>query len=172
MVWPVPVSGHQEGVMLQRLSGALRRCTEIAIMVLMGFLVVIVVASVLFRYILFAPLSWSEEVGRYLMIWLGFLAASIAIRQGLHVGVEVVVQWVRPEISTRLRGLARGATIGFLLIVMGYGFFLVTNLWEQWSPVMGIRMTWPYLAIPVGSLLMLIQMVTPSNQETKTEAAG
>jgi TRAP-type C4-dicarboxylate transport system permease small subunit len=158
--------------MLQRLSGVLRRCTEIAIMVLMAFLVVVVVASVLFRYVLLSPLSWSEEVGRYVMIWLGFLAASIAIRQGLHVGVEFVVQWVPARTAVWLQGLARAATAGFLLIVMGYGFFLVTNLWEQWSPVMGIRMTWPYLAIPVGSLLMLIQMLTPSSRETKAEAAG
>lgn len=155
--------------MLQRLSGVLRRFTEITIMVLMAFLVVVVVASVFFRYILLSPLSWSEEVGRYVMIWLGFLAASIALRQGLHVGVEFVVQSVRPHTAVWLRGLARAATAGFLLIVMGYGFFLVTNLWEQWSPVMGIRMTWPYLAIPVGSLLMLIQMATPSTT-TQTKA--
>jgi TRAP-type C4-dicarboxylate transport system permease small subunit len=154
--------------MLQRLSGVLRRCTEIAIMVLMAFLVVVVVASVLFRYVLLSPISWSEEVGRYVMIWLGFLAASIALRQGLHVGVDFVVQSVQPGVAAWLRGLARAATVGFLLIVMGYGFFLVTNLWDQWSPVMGIRMTWPYLAIPVGSLLMLIQMATPSTtSETK-----
>jgi len=158
--------------MLQRLSGVLRRCTEIAVMALMAFLVVVVVLSVIFRYILISPLTWSEEVGRYVMIWVGFLAASIAMREGLHVGVDFVVQWVRPATAVWLRGLARAATAGFLLIVMGYGFFLVTNLWDQWSPVMGIRMTWPYLAIPVGSLLMLIQMVTPSSQETKTEAAG
>jgi TRAP-type C4-dicarboxylate transport system permease small subunit len=158
--------------MLQQLSGVLRRCTETAIMVLMAFLVVVVVASVVFRYILLSPLSWSEEVGRYVMIWLGFLAASIAMRQGLHVGVDFVVQWVRPGVAAWLRGLARGATAGFLLIVMGYGFFLVTNLWDQWSPVMGIRMTWPYLAIPVGSLLMLIQMATPSSQKTDNEVVG
>lgn len=157
--------------MLQRLSGALRRCTEIVIMVLMGFLVVIVVASVLFRYVLLSPLTWSEEVGRYVMIWVGFLAASIAVRQGLHVGVDFVVQWVRPGIATWLRGLARGATIVFLLIVTGYGFVLVTNLWEQWSPVMDIRMTWPYLAIPIGGLLMLIQLVTPSNPKGDAEPA-
>ena len=162
MAWPAPVSGHREEAMLQRLSGILRRCTEISIMVLMAFLVVVVVASVLFRYILLAPLSWSEEVGRYVMIWLGFLAASIGLRQGLHVGVDFVVQSVGPATAVWLRRMARAATAGFLLIVMGYGFFLVTNLWEQWSPVMGIRMTWPYLAIPVGSLLMLIQMATPS----------
>ena len=158
--------------MLQRLSGVLRRYTEIAIMVLMAFLVVVVVLSVIFRYILLSPLTWSEEVGRYVMIWVGFLAASIAMREGLHVSVEFLLHWVTLGIAVWLRRLARGAMGGFLLIVMGYGFFLVTNLWEQWSPVMGIRMTWPYLAIPVGSLLMLIQVVTPSSQETKPEAAG
>ncbi len=50
----------------------------------------------------------------------------------------------------------------FLLIAMIYGFVLVANLWDQLSPVLEIRMTWPYLAIPVGSLLMLIQLATPA----------
>lgn len=148
--------------MLQRVSDLLRRGTEVVVMVLMAVLVVIVVASVFFRYILLSPLTWSEEVGRYMMIWLGFLAASIAVRQGLHVGVDFVVQSVRPGLAAWLRRLARGATAVFLLIVMGYGFVLVVSLWEQWSPVLIIRMTWPYLAIPVGSLLMLIQLATPS----------
>ena len=156
--------------MLQRVSDLLRRGTELIVMVLMAILVVIVVASVVFRYVLNSPLEWSEEVGRYLMIWLGFLAASIAVRQGLHVGVDFVVQLAGPRGAVWLRGLARAATAIFLLIVMGYGFVLITALWTQWSPVLNIRMTWPYLAIPVGSLLMLIQLATPSPAtETKTE---
>jgi TRAP-type C4-dicarboxylate transport system permease small subunit len=51
---------------------------------------------------------------------------------------------------------------------MVYGFYLVPNLWDQWSPVLEIRMTWPYLAIPVGSLLMLVQFLTP-RPSTRTE---
>jgi TRAP-type C4-dicarboxylate transport system permease small subunit len=128
--------------------------------------VVIVVASVVFRYILISPLTWSEEVGRYLMIWLGFLAASIAVRDGLHVGVDFVVQWSPPALAVWLRRLARAALSVFLLIVTGYGFILVSNLWEQWSPVLNVRMTWPYLAIPVGSLLMLVQLFMPARSNS------
>jgi TRAP-type C4-dicarboxylate transport system permease small subunit len=157
--------------MLERLGGYLRRVTEAIIMVLMALLVVVVVVSVFCRYILLWPITWSEEVGRYVMIWLGFLAASIAVRQGLHVGVDFVVQWARPGTAVWLKRLARAATAGFLLVVTVYGFILVTDLWSQYSPVMDIRMTWPYLAIPVGSLLMLLQMLTPTSQETNTEAA-
>jgi TRAP-type C4-dicarboxylate transport system permease small subunit len=85
--------------MLHGVVGALRRGTEVAVMVLMGFLVVVVVASVLFRYVFLSPITWSEEVGRYVMIWMGFLAASIAVRRGLHVGVDFVVHWVRPGVA-------------------------------------------------------------------------
>jgi TRAP-type C4-dicarboxylate transport system permease small subunit len=159
--------------MLQRVGDGLRRATEYVVMGLMAILVTIVVASVVFRYLLLAPLGWSEEVGRYLMIWLGFLAASIAARQGLHVGVDFAVQLAPPGLRRWLTRLARAATMGFLLIVMVYGFVLVTNLWEQWSPVLLIRMTWPYLAIPVGSLLMLIQLAIPATRDdTTAEVTG
>jgi TRAP-type C4-dicarboxylate transport system permease small subunit len=156
--------------MLQRVSGILRQCTEKVIMLLMAFLVVVVVASVFYRYVLLSPLTWSDEAGRYVMIWLGFLAASIASRQGLHVGVDFLVQWVPTGVAVWLTRLARAATAGFLLVVMIYGLVLVTNLWEQYSPVMDIRMTWPYLAIPVGSFLMLIQLLTPADREDRAEA--
>ena len=151
--------------MFQRVVGALRRAREVLVMVLMAILVVVVVASVVFRYVLLAPLSWSEEVGRYLMIWVGFLAASIAIQQGMHVGIDFVVTWVRPEVAAWLRRVSRGLTALFLIIVTAYGFVLVINLWDQWSPVLQVRMTWPYLAIPVGCLLMLLELVVPSERE-------
>jgi TRAP-type C4-dicarboxylate transport system permease small subunit len=78
------------------------------------------------------------------------------------VGVQFVVNWVPPRLAAWFRGLALASVAGFLLIVMVYGFYLVANLWDQLSPVMEIRMTWPYLAIPMGSLLMLIQLATPA----------
>jgi TRAP-type C4-dicarboxylate transport system permease small subunit len=76
-----------------------------------------------------------------------------------------VVHWVRPAAAAWLRRLARGLTAVFLLIVTAYGFILVISLWDQWSPVLQFRMTWPYLAIPVGCLLMLIELAVPSSRE-------
>jgi TRAP-type C4-dicarboxylate transport system permease small subunit len=133
----------------------------------MSILVVIVVAGVFFRYVLGSSIPWSEEIGRYLMIWLGFLGASLALREGSHVGVELVRNWLPPRVATWLGGVARGAVAGFLFIATYYGVTLVANLWDQVSPVAGIRMTWPYLAIPVGSLLMLIQLATPAKTEAR-----
>jgi len=151
--------------MLQRAVNGVRRARELVVMALMAVLVVVVVASVVFRYVLLSPLEWSEEVGRYLMIWVGFLAASIAVQQGMHVGIDFLVTWARPEVAAWMRRVARGLTAVFLLIVTAYGFVLVVSLWDQWSPVLQFRMTWPYLAIPVGCLLMLLELVVPSARE-------
>ncbi len=151
--------------MFQRVVDALRQAREVVVMVLMAILVVVVVTSVFYRYVLVSPLTLSEEVGRYLMIWVGFLAASIGIQQGMHVGIDFVFQWVRPGTAVWLRRVARALTAVFLLIVTVYGFMHVVNLWDQWSPVLQFRMTWPYLAIPVGSLLMLLELVVPSARE-------
>jgi TRAP-type C4-dicarboxylate transport system permease small subunit len=151
--------------MLQQAVGGLRRVRELVVMALMAVLVVVVVASVVFRYVLLAPLAWSEEVGRYLMIWVGFLAASIAVQQGMHVGIDYLVSAVPQGVAAWLRRAARLLTGVLLVIVTGYGFMLAASLWDQWSPVLQFRMTWPYLAIPVGGLLMLIELVLPSRRE-------
>ncbi len=151
--------------MLQRVVGGLRQAREFLVMALMAVLVVEVVAAVVFRYVLLSPLTWSEEVGRYLMIWVGFLAASIAIQQGMHVGIDFIVQYVGRATAAWLRRIARGLTALFLLIVTVYGFMLAASVWDQWSPVLEFRMTWPYLAIPVGSLLMLLELAVPSQRE-------
>jgi TRAP-type C4-dicarboxylate transport system permease small subunit len=158
---PRIASAIWEETMIQQVSATLKRSTELVMMVMMAFLVVVVVASVIFRYVLSAPLSWSEEVSRYVMIWMGFLGASLALREGLHANVDFVVAHSPAWIATWLNRVARAGTATFILIVMVYGFYLVANLWDQWSPVLEIRMTWPYMAIPVGSLLMLVQLVTP-----------
>jgi TRAP-type C4-dicarboxylate transport system permease small subunit len=84
--------------------------------------------------------------------------------------VELVMQWLPSRLATWLSGLGRGLVAGFLLVVIAYGISLVTGLWDQVSPVAGVRMTWPYLAIPVGSLLMLIQLATPAKAKTLSRA--
>ncbi|MBS3918195.1 MAG: TRAP transporter small permease subunit [Deltaproteobacteria bacterium] len=59
--------------------------------IITGAMTVSVLLGVLFRYVLKAPLPWSEEMARYLMIWGVSLGASIAFREGSHVGITILV---------------------------------------------------------------------------------
>jgi len=115
-----------------------------------GAMTTSVLLGVLFRYVLKAPLPWSEEMARYLMVWGASLGASIAFREGSHVGVTILKERLNEKIQKAVVILTQMAIMGFMVTLSVYGFILVYKVMEQSSPAMEIPMAWPYLAIPIG----------------------
>jgi C4-dicarboxylate transporter DctQ subunit len=115
--------------------------------------------QVIARYIFQRPPSWSEELARYLFIWLVFIAASVGFRRGVHLGVDFFV-------SLLPSGLRKATTIGTYVFL---SFLLAATAWVgidmtqmvnfQLSPAMRMPMSWVYAAIPVGAFLMLIEVM-------------
>ena len=67
------------------------RVTKFMIGIMMVMMITIVLFGVLNRFIFKIPLSWTEEVSRYLMIWVSMLGAAVAVRAGTHVGVSLFI---------------------------------------------------------------------------------
>lgn len=122
-----------------------------------GAMTASVLLGVLFRYVLKAPLPWSEEIARYLMVWGVSLAASIAFREGLHVGVTILIDRLNRIFSKILIRFAQIIVIAFMATISIYGFILVSKIKGQTSPAMEIPMAWPYVAIPVGCCLIFLE---------------
>ncbi len=118
-----------------------------------------VLLGVFFRYILKSPLPWSEELARYLMIWGASLGASVAFREGSHVGVTVIMDRFHGKMGVALTRVAQTVIVVFMGIVVVEGFVLITKLRGQTSTAMEIPMPWAYSAIPVGCLLILLETV-------------
>jgi len=135
----------------------MRRLMVPVIFLLAGAMFLVVFAQVFFRYVLSQPLPWSEELARYLMIWVACLAASEAYARGSHVGVTLLVDAVRPSFR-KIVILAIHLIVCVLMGVIVYqGFALSLMQGDQLSPAMEIPMTWPYMAVPVGASLIFIQ---------------
>lgn len=142
-------------VIIDRLNAVIRFCV--------GSLVALMLSDVslgiFYRYIVGSALVWTEELARYLMVWAGFLAASIALREGLHVSFDVLVQ----RLSGRwARAAKAGATFGvllFLVITAIQGYRLMRSVSGQRSPVLGISMALAYGAIPTSAVLMVIELL-------------
>lgn len=129
------------------------------IILLMGALVAVTSYQVFSRYVLNQPLTWSEELSRYMFVWIVFLAAWAAFKEGRHLGMDIL--------SMRLPKLWRlYAGILVDLVVLG---FLITVLWIapailsvtslQASAVLKIPMNYVYLAFPAASALMTIEIL-------------
>ncbi|NWF93836.1 MAG: TRAP transporter small permease [Syntrophaceae bacterium] len=124
-----------------------------------GAMTGIVLLGVLFRYILRAPLPWSEELARYLMVWGASLGASVAYREGAHIAITILVDKFHGMTGRVITSITQIIVIVFMTIIVFKGFVLVFELSGQTSPAMEIPMAWPYLAIPVGCLFILFEAV-------------
>jgi len=142
--------------LLVPVSSKLRSWTRPVVFVLSGVMFLVVLAQVIFRYILEHPLPWSEELARYLMIWTACLAAADAYAKGAHVGVTLVTGAVKPEIR-RWMFLGVHLSVAVLMgVVCFQGTKLALLLGDQRSPAMGLPMSWAYLAVPVGAAVTVL----------------
>ena len=126
-------------------------------------MVVIVFAQVLFRYVFEHPLAWSEELARYLFVWATFLGASVAFYDNTNINVSLFVESLK---SPRAQGvvmlLADLACMSFLGMYVLEGGKATMRIFElgQFSPSMEwLPIGWTYLAIPLGSFFMLLNVL-------------
>ncbi len=123
----------------------------------LGFSMALLVAVQVFcRYILNQSLFWSEELARYMLVWLTFLGASAAYYKGAHPGVDVLYNRLSPtlrRISTILIHLS-ALTLFTVMVVYGYRFAHFVRL--QTTPALQLP-KWIVLGIiPLsGAILML-----------------
>lgn len=117
-------------------------------------LALLVCLQVAGRYLLAAAPAWTEELARYLQVWLVFLAAPVCLDRGMHLAVD----YLTPRLSGRRRRLARRAVFalvgGWSIAVAVLGVRLLGVAALQTSPALGISMVWPYLAVPFGGALL------------------
>ncbi len=119
---------------------------------------VVVLMQVFFRFVIYMPFPWSEEIARYLMIWMGMLGSFVALRKGRHIGVTFLVERLPKGLNRVLTPLIQLALIAFLAVIAVQGWKLALSNAAQKSPAMMIPMIFPYLAIPVGTGLMILEL--------------
>jgi len=139
------------GYIIELISGAI--CVT-----LFAFMFIVVLLSVFSRYIMLNPIQWTEELARFLMIALSFLAINIALRRGQHIAIEGFVQKLPTKMSKVLYYFV-AVLICFFLIVLTWQGYLMTIRTLMTASSLNISMFWPYLLVPLGAFLTLIQHI-------------
>ena len=148
---------------------------EISICVfLMSLMTVLIFAQVIMRYVFHSSLSWSEELSRYVFIWLIYIGVSYGSKQMKHLkieaGLSIFPSAVRPYI----------VIIGDILFLVFSIFIIFTSsivvnkqmMLGQSSPALGIPMTIIYAAPAVGFFLTSIRQVQTIIYRVKSMRSG
>lgn len=126
---------------------------------LLVFLVIDVCWQVLTRFVLPEPSSYTEEIARFLLIWIGLLGAAHAYRQSMHLGIDYFVEKLAPAKQKSIRILVLLLCSLFAIsvfIIGGINLSLITLELKQQSAALGIKMGYIYLVLPItGSLILL-----------------
>lgn len=143
----------------ERVSAGLERVVGYACSTFIGAMTVVVIVGVFFRYVLNLPLSWTEEVSRYLMIWGASLAVSSGIRFGEHVGLTILLDSLKnPALRKALALFIDILVMFFLGLMLAYSLITLKDSSTQQTQALGISMLIPRLAIPVSMAAAIVQL--------------
>lgn len=143
---------------LQRLEQLVVAANRAVIFLMMAVMASLVFLNVVTRYIFNFSIIWAEEVSQYLMIWIAYLGAGLALREGRHVAVEMLQDRLPAALARRVRMAVGGLVLAFLGVVTLLGFQFVAFVWSQETPVLNVSLGIPSLAIPIGTLLFALHL--------------
>ena len=137
--------------------------------ILLGVIVVVMFAQVFFRYVLNNSLSWSEEIVRFLFIWLTFWGAALNIRDKWHIGVDFFVTQLPQRWSRRVFLAGSVVVLLFLLFLVGGGFVWVYYAEGASSSALGLPLHLVlYGALPVTSVAGCYYIIRNIRKEMHT----
>lgn len=134
----------------------LSRLVESLIIVIATFIVAIVTAEVTLRYLFSHSLIFTEELSRYLMVWIVFLGSALAIRDGSHIRIQFLVNRLGSRMQQIVKLAAYALIVTFLVFITIEGLKILPRQLQQMCITIDVSLFYFYLAIPVGSILMIV----------------
>ena len=146
-----------DGARVGRLRSRLDRGVGAALALLMGAAVLNVAWQVLSRMAPGLPGGFTDELARYLLVWIGLLGGAFALGRRQHVAVDLLPQRLDARVGAALALLAHGAVLAFALVVMvggGAGLVALSLELGQRSAALRVSLAWVYLALPVSGAVI------------------
>lgn len=122
---------------------------------LLGAMTLIVIAGVFCRYVLGNALPWSEELAKFLMVWMTFVAAPIALKSGALVAIGTLTDRLRGRAYSLMLLLVYLTIISLMVVFIKDGGFLTWNARIQRASTFNLSISYVYIAMPIGALVIL-----------------
>lgn len=141
---------------LSRLSKNINQAVEFLVFAMGLTMTLIVAIQVFFRYILNHSLFWSEELARYLLIWLTFLGTSSAYFRHVHPGVDIIYSQMPEKLKHISAIMVHLVCIGIFSIMIIFGSQFAWFVRFQISPALSLPKWIIASIIPISGLVLMV----------------
>lgn len=139
-----------------RLVDAVSQVTKIFVLILATGIFAIVLFTVVSRYGFTWVLSWSEEVPRYLLIWVSFLSAAVGVDISDHIAFDLIYRKFTGLRLKILQFVINGCIVGFGVLMLIYGIIFVQDFGPDWMESIPFTNVWYYTAMPISGALIIL----------------
>ncbi|MCC5939531.1 MAG: TRAP transporter small permease [Lunatimonas sp.] len=147
---------------MEKLKSNIDRVVSVMLIVIMGVMVFNVTWQVLSRYVFQSPSSYTDELSRYLLVWLGMLGAAYVAGKNEHLAIDIYPQKLHGVAKQRLMVFIHLVIVAFVVPVMilgGGNLVYITYTLQQKSATLGLPLAYVYVIIPISGLLVLFYQI-------------
>jgi TRAP-type C4-dicarboxylate transport system permease small subunit len=167
----------------QKLKKCMTWVLEFALIIAVALLVLDVVWGVFTRYAMGQQANWTEELARFLLIWVSLLGAAVAFGTKGHLGVDYFVGKFHPDAQKTMAVVGHLTVLFFAVAIFLYGGWQIVRdalTLEQMTPALGWKMGYVYLALPISGVFIVLYTVenlietlaAPAVERHEAENAG
>ena len=153
--------------MIKKATEIIRKTELIMITCLMLGMVTSSFLQVVFRLVLKQPLSWSEELSRYLFVWLTFIGGALMVSESGHFKMDLLTVFLKGRWIQIINIIVNIALAIFSIVLIVYGAKLVKMVYTQKSPALGISMSIPYFVLPLNGVLSIVHIISNITDDLK-----
>ncbi len=145
--------------MIRKILNVLDKCCQCFVIVGLAVMTIVLFAQITARYVFGSGLSWSEELARYLMIWVVYIGAAVVYKDNSHISVTVLEEIFGPLARRILGVIQKIVSIAFMGLVGYWSIGMMEFAALQTSPNMLIPMNYIYLVFPISSVLIVLYLL-------------
>ncbi|MHB1653993.1 MAG: TRAP transporter small permease [Desulfitobacteriaceae bacterium] len=145
--------------LLDKSFGLLQKILNVVTALILGVLVLIVFSNVLGRYVFHSSLAWSEEISRFLLIWMVFLGSIIAYINNDHLGLDLLVKVLPLKLAQLIAVIADILVIYAIGLLIKGGYRMTVESWDWLSPATSTPYGYVYIIVPIAGTILLLQAV-------------
>lgn len=141
------------------LDDVLYHAVRLFIALLLIGMFITIMLEVIFRYVVDNPAFWTEELARYLMFYMVLLGSAIALREERHPSLTFIIESFPGRFRKGWKMLLDSIVCVVLLVMLKEGYLMAVDEMIMKTPALRISFFWIYLAFPIGTVLMILQLI-------------
>ena len=145
--------------MRSRLVKSIAKLSDVVATLITAALVATMIAQIFARRVFNDSLSWSDEFGSYMLVWIALYGSVIVLYEGKHLAIDFVMEKMKAPALNMVRIVANLFILVFVLCLLVYGVTLVEKTWDIDTISLIVSKGLIYSAIPISAGMMAIILI-------------